>query len=118
MQKNERLYDLSQLIAISRGNELFIKKMVDIFCEQTPVSLNEMEEAFLANNLEKMGGIAHKIKPSIDNLNIIPLKQIIRDIEHIGKVKIATQDLADTFVETRAILTRVINALRIDYPVN
>jgi HPt (histidine-containing phosphotransfer) domain-containing protein len=117
MQNNEPLYDLSQLIAISRGNELFVKKMVDIFCDQTPVLLNQMEEAYHSNELERMGEIAHKMKPSIDNLNITPIKQVIRNIEHTGKENTAGQDLTKTFAQTREIITRVIEGLRKDYPV-
>jgi two-component system, sensor histidine kinase len=117
MQNNEPLYDLSQLIAISRGNELFVNKMIDIFCEQTPVLLNQMEEAFHSNDLERMGEIAHKMKPSIDNLNITRLKQVIRDIEHTGKEKTAGQELTETFAQIRAIVTRVVEGLRKDYPV-
>jgi HPt (histidine-containing phosphotransfer) domain-containing protein len=117
MQNNEPLYDLSQLIAISRGNEVFVKKMVDIFCEQTPVLLTQMEEAFHTNDLERMGEIAHKMKPSIDNLNIIRLKQVIRDIEHTGKEKIVGADLNETFAQIRAMVTRIVDSLRKDYPV-
>ena len=118
MLNNEPLYDLSQLIAISRGNELFVKKMVDIFCDQTPVLLNGMEEAYHSNDLERMGEIAHKMKPSIDNLNITLLKQVIRDIEHAGKEKAAGQDLTETFAQIRTIVTRIVESLRKDYPAN
>lgn len=78
------LFDLTALNEISRGNEMFVKKMLNLFCMQTPPFVEEMINAYHNNDLKRMGDIAHKIKPSIDNLNIVSLKQIVRSIEKQG----------------------------------
>ena len=116
MANNQPMYDLSQLIAISNGNELFVKKMVGIFCDQTPVMLKVMLDAYHANDLKKMGEIAHKIKPSVDNLKIISVTQKIREIEKIGSGELEKVNLEDILYETETILTDVITSLKKGYP--
>ena len=116
-QPPEALYDLTSLRDISRGNEAFVEKMVNLFCDQTPGMLREMTIAYYDNNLEKMGAIAHKIKPSIDNLNIGPLKPVIRAIEKMGYEKIASPDLPETLLEIGTILERVIAKMKEEYQI-
>ncbi len=126
MPNKEPTYDISELIAISRGNESFVKKMVDIFCDQTPVLLKNMLEAYDAGDLQKMGEIAHKLKPSIDNLkmNFMPYQLIasvtqkIREIEKRGTGDLGNSNLKEILYETEAVLTNVVSLLKKDYPAN
>ncbi|MDZ4808888.1 MAG: response regulator [Bacteroidota bacterium] len=107
----ESLYDLSSLHDISRGNQSFIDKMVNLFCEQTPGMIQQMQKAYQLNDLEKMAAIAHKIKPSIDNLKINSLKQIIRAIEKAGKERDDSNELPGLLQLTETVITKVINKL-------
>ena len=75
------LFDLSKLKGIANGNEAFVKKMIQLFIDQTPPSVAAMEAAYRANDFEAVSKIAHRIKPSIDNMGIISLKSNIREIE-------------------------------------
>jgi HPt (histidine-containing phosphotransfer) domain-containing protein len=118
MPNKEPTYDISELIAISRGNESFVKKMVDIFCDQTPVLLKNMLEAYDAGDLQKMGEIAHKLKPSIDNLKITSVTQKIREIEKRGTGDLGNSNLKEILYETEAVLTNVVSLLKKDYPAN
>jgi len=79
------LYDLSNLQTIAQGNTAFVRKMIDLFLDQTPPMLVQMNEAFLQNNLSTVSGLAHKMKPSLDNLGIVSLKEVIRQIEKSGE---------------------------------
>jgi two-component system, sensor histidine kinase len=109
----EPLYDLSSLKAFSRGNESFILKMVNLFCEQTPPLIDEMKSAFLANDLQKMGALAHKVKPTFDNFNILLLKQDIRTIENAGKENIALPDLKELLEKIDKTVTQVIHQMEL-----
>jgi hypothetical protein len=64
------------------------------------------------NDLESMGAIAHKIKPSIDTFNIIPVKHDIRTIEAARNGKIPQQDLQKLLGQTRINLDKVIAELK------
>jgi PAS domain S-box-containing protein len=114
---DEQLYDLSTLRDISRGNDAFVEKMVNIFCDQTPPMLREMTIAMYDNDLERMGAIAHRIKPSIDNLNINSLKQTIRTIEKMGYEKTNSPDLPDLLKEVDVIIERVLRKMKQEYQI-
>lgn len=75
-------YDLSALDNISRGNQEFINKMIQLFIELAPTSVLEIKEAYRQNDLEKVKKTAHRLKPSIDNISLQPLKKTIREIEN------------------------------------
>ncbi len=106
------LFNLDSLREISRGNEAFVQKMIRIFCEQTPVLVREMIAARKENNLALMGAIAHKIKPSIDNLNIQSLKQVIRDIEAAGKEQKETANLEEFLNQTQKTIAAIVSDMQ------
>lgn len=78
---HKMLYDLTSLKKMSRGNTAFIHKMVNLFCTQMPVSVQEMKHAFANGDFEKLKSVAHKIKPALDNMGINVLHETIRNIE-------------------------------------
>jgi len=90
--------------------------MVDIFCSETAGMLNKMTQAYYAGNLEKMGDMAHRIKPSIDNLKISALKQTIRDVEKMGSGEMVVAGLEEALDKMARIINDVISSLRSKYP--
>ena len=115
-ESSEPLFDLSSLKTISRGNEAFILKMVNLFCEQTPPIIKEMISAYKANDLEKMGALAHKIKPTFDNLKIQLLKEDIRTIETAGKENRALPNLKELLGKIEQTTEKVIHQMKQDFP--
>ena len=83
----ERLFDLTLLEQTAMGNRDFMKKMIQMFVDQTPELMNEMQQHLSENDWEQLGAKAHKLKPSIDLMGITALKQEIRNIEHFAKNK-------------------------------
>ncbi|OOQ56714.1 PAS domain-containing hybrid sensor histidine kinase/response regulator [Mucilaginibacter pedocola] len=111
-----KLYNLDKLKEISRGNEAFVKRMVDIFCSQTPGLVADMVSAYHNNDLVKMGAIAHQLKPSIENLEIAKLQQVVKSIENIGKERTENVGLAELISEAEAITDIVIKQMKTEYP--
>lgn len=111
----QKLYDLSYLRAISRGNEVFVEKMVNMFIEQTPVLLVEMAQNYHQSDYKAMGAIAHKMKPSIDNLGITSLKEAIREMEKIGKMGTPHESLNGLLEKVSTNLGLVVNALQAEF---
>lgn len=83
----ERLFDLTLLEQTAMGNRDFMKKMIQMFVDQTPELMNEMQQHLSENDWEQLGAKAHKLKPSIDLMGITALKQEIRNIEYFAKNK-------------------------------
>ena len=85
-QKNteEILFDLKLLKEIAAGNRDFMKKMIDIFIEETPDSLLDLLENCKATNWERVKSIAHKLKPSIEYLGIKGMYKVVVEIEALA----------------------------------
>ncbi|MFC2102138.1 PAS domain S-box protein [Bacteroidota bacterium] len=78
------LYSLKKLEDIGQGNNDFIKKMLMMFVEDIPEAVKEIQDAWVDGNIETVRAIAHRIKPTIDNLSIDSLKEDIRKIESLA----------------------------------
>lgn len=78
------LYDLSKLREMSRGNKEFIKKMLLLFVDLVPQSTDLMRTSYRKGDWQTVKKTAHKIKPSIDHLNISSLKPSIRTLESMN----------------------------------
>ena len=81
-EKNNTPYNLQKLNEMSRGNMGFVQKMLHLFVDTTPQYLNEINTLFKENDIDGLKKVAHKMKPSIDNMGITAIRQEIRDIEH------------------------------------
>jgi PAS domain S-box-containing protein len=108
----EALYNLTTLQSISRGNEAFVQKMIALFCRQMPDMLDEMNAAAANQQWEEVSKLAHKMKPSIDNLQILSLHDTIRNIEKLGKEKNGHPMLNHWLQQTNQVIGNVITALK------
>jgi signal transduction histidine kinase/DNA-binding response OmpR family regulator len=81
LDRPEALYNLDQLRHIARGNEAFVQKMTGLFVEQGVAAVHEMQEAYRAGDFERVSGVAHRLKPSTDTLNIHSIQEALQEIE-------------------------------------
>ncbi len=77
----EKGYDLKKLKEQTFGSDDFVKKMVELFCEVAVETTQNIEKALADNNGVLIKSYAHKIKPSIDTMEVNELKTIVREIE-------------------------------------
>jgi HPt (histidine-containing phosphotransfer) domain-containing protein len=113
------LYDLSKLWDISRGKQSFVEKMINIFITETANAVRDIKTAYEKNDIEKIGSIAHKIKPSLYNLNINSIREEILKLELLGKEEGAVEHDLKTLVEkVENVLNAVIEKMKTDAIVN
>lgn len=72
---------LSSLEEMTGGDPILINEMIDIFMEQTPPLLKQMEDELEAGDLRKMGGTAHKIKPTLSYMGMKSAAGLILNLE-------------------------------------
>ncbi len=89
--------DLSYLKEMVGHNPEFMVEIFDTFIEQTPIYLAELEEALEAQNWDKVGNCAHKIKPTFSYVGRHDVKDFIQTIEdkarHVNGVEQIPFDL-------------------------
>ncbi len=77
----EKTYNLEKLQNLSAGDPTFIKSMITIFLEATPISIKQMEEALDSDDYLTVGKIAHRIKPNVQYLGMDTLHVSAKEIE-------------------------------------
>lgn len=78
---NTPLYDLTGLEELSHGDEKFVKHMLQLFVKVSNEAITELEDALENSDYQQISKTAHRIKPSIDNMGIVTLKDKIRALE-------------------------------------
>jgi PAS domain S-box-containing protein len=76
------LFKLDTIQKMSRGNNDFVLKLLIIFVQTATNNIEDIKECINNNDWNRMKSIAHKIKPSIDQFDIITLKEIVRWLEN------------------------------------
>lgn len=93
VKNGEPLFSFDKVVSISRGDQDFVDKMKTIFVEQVEEFDASLKSAIENKDLEKINKAAHKIKPSIDQLDIHTLKEKIRSLEKFSLEKHTWDDL-------------------------
>ncbi len=106
------LYDLTMIREISQGNNDFVKKMMSLFIETLPPAIHELKQHLAESNWASLGGVAPKIKPSIDTMGIDSLKEDIRSVERFGKDAIHLDELPGLIDKIEFIIEAVIAKLQ------
>jgi PAS domain S-box-containing protein len=107
------LFKLDQLYNISRGNDAFVKKMIDLFIQQTPVAVQDIKEAYTVNDFTKVKALAHKMKPSIDNLEISLLTSDIRLIESLVLQGKRSDELDILINKLEEVIDKVVSEIKL-----
>ena len=110
--RKQKLYDLNNLKTISGGDEEFVRDMIKLFIEQTNNTTLLMQEALSNKNYLLFSQLAHKIKPSIDNMGIVVLKEKIRQLETNAKQQLNLEELPALFSGVNDILSQTVAQLQ------
>lgn len=106
------LYDLSKLNAMSKHDNTFIKKIMNLFIVEATASLEEIDKAMRTNDFAKLKSLAHRMKPSIDNLGIHSLRNEIREIESLALKNESSERLTQLIEQLKDTLVKVIDSLQ------
>jgi len=101
------LYSLEKLEQISRGDKVFIKRMIGLFLEQTPQVIQEMREAFAQDDIDAIRKLGHKIKPMISNLEIVKALAAVRELENLPDESAGNKKVTVLLDNFAALMKRV-----------
>ena len=102
-----RSYDLSNLEKLSGGNEDFVRKMIQMFLDKMPASLNALELSLKVNDFKNVGNIAHRIRPTVSSLKIEKASNALRTIEDYAKKDIHLDQIQGLVEELKSDLKTV-----------
>ncbi|MBA4144363.1 MAG: histidine kinase [Cytophaga sp.] len=115
LQREEDLFDLSKLTALSHGNSDFIANMVKLFCTNLPESISSLSDSYKKEDFTKVKSIAHKIKPTLDNFGITILKSDITMLDTIDPKNINHAEVRAAIENVETVVLRIIDDLTKKY---
>lgn len=111
----EKLYDLTMVSSIAGGDANFIKKMVQIFLDTMPPSVEQLQNEMKQQNWDAVSKLAHKMKSTIDSMGIVRLKDVIRGIESNGKQKQNLETVPGLVRQVDEVLKECVQQLKRDF---
>lgn len=112
MNYQDKLYDLTQFRQLDEEDPGALYKIISVFIDTTPEIVNDLNQALQQNDLENLAHYAHKLKATIDILNIKPLTGVIREIEQIALSGGEIRQLYSLVKEVSDTLQRVFIEIR------
>jgi len=112
---NDTLFDLSQLRELSRGDEEFVRKMLVAFKQIANQSVEQLNEAIDNNDIDSIRKIAHKIKPSVDNMQITSALGKVKLLEKFDFEINSDSELKILVEDVTKILRRVVEDIELIY---
>lgn len=88
----KNMIDLSYFIQLSNNKPSFLLKVMDIFINETPKDLAELEKNYAEVNYKKVKEICHKLKSLFKSYNMKDLTALTMELESHAKKEVFTED--------------------------
>src|SRR4051812_40630002 len=115
MNNKSRLYNLEKLYGIESKDDNFIKEVVTLFINTIPLISDELVRTAKEKKWEEVYFLAHKMKATIDLLNIEILQKEIRVVEESAKSKIHLERISDNANFIDSIIKECVQEIKEDF---
>ena len=82
---NDIVFDLKKALEQVGGDREILKEIIDIYCEEYPKQLSQIQQAIDKNDTATVGEVAHTIKGAVGNFGAIAAFEAALCLEKIGK---------------------------------
>jgi HPt (histidine-containing phosphotransfer) domain-containing protein len=88
----KKMIDLSYFIQLSNNKPSFLLKVMDIFINETPKDLAELEKNYAEVNYKKVKEICHKLKSLFKSYNMKELSALTMELESHAKKEVFSEE--------------------------
>ena len=113
----KKLYDLSMIDKMCRGNQEQIRKMVEVFIVQISQSVEAIKAAFHKKDLDTVKGLIHKIKPTLTYYGTAKLEKELLFIEALIQEEFPTIELDLKIMRLDYLLIKVVDTMKNDFDI-
>lgn len=116
---SEKFYDMCMIERLCHHNAERIKKLVSVFIEQIPQSVEEIKQAYAKGDFAVVRKTAHRIKPTLSYYAIVKVEKDIKQIERLAKEEGPdTADLEMKIIKLDIVLTEVVRKMKQEFFIN
>jgi CheY-like chemotaxis protein len=112
----QKLYDLSLVTELARGNQDFIQSLTKIFVDTIPPTADQMKVACAETKWDETSKLAHKLKSTIDTMNISSIKDDIRTIEGNCKYQKNLEEVPALVEKVKWVIEQTTLQLKKEFP--
>jgi len=94
MDSNDIVFELEKALEQVGGDRELLKEIIDIYCEEYPKQLLQIQQAMDKNDTVVIGEVAHTIKGAVGNFGAIAAFEAALYLEKIGKSKKLSEALS------------------------
>jgi histidine phosphotransfer protein HptB len=76
---------LDDLRALNPDDPSFLRELIQIYLDDSPKQIAEIESALAAGDALKLTRAAHSLKGSSANFGAAPLRAVAEKVEHLGR---------------------------------
>ncbi len=106
------MIDLSTLKNLMGDNEAMVQKFLDIFKNQTPVQLEELEHYLNSKDWKNASNVAHAIKSQCKYLGLETIADLAYQIESNTESEIDLESQKQLFEDMNQRLTIILESLK------
>ncbi len=112
----KKLYDLTELHQISKGNNKIIEELIMIFKKTAPQTLSILKKNFNERKFKEVSETAHKLKSTVNTFKIDSVYGILNDIEHNYEFNGSynEQSMAKDIEKVIITINKVLDTIKID----
>jgi len=115
LNDTDKLYNLSLVNDLAEGNQDFIKSLIQIFIDNTPADCAAMLAAVEIQDWEQAGKLSHKLKSTVDTMQIASIKEDVRFIELNGKHKTNIEQIPAIAQKVNEVITVTTTQLKAEF---
>jgi HPt (histidine-containing phosphotransfer) domain-containing protein len=111
----EKCYNLDMIEVLCRGDKEKVKKMIALFIEQMPLSIEQLKSAESKNDYSEIKKITHKIKPIVVYYSLTGIEKTLTRIEQLATIESLTNELKTSISDLGISVSIVIEQLKKDF---
>ncbi|TKC06521.1 Hpt domain-containing protein [Pedobacter polaris] len=104
-KKNNEPLDLTYLSDMSGDSAEFMIEMLDAFQKQTPIYMDDLENAIIAENWKATSEFAHKMKPTFYYVGREDVRDHMQEIERNARELKNIEEIPAAFAEAKSFVT-------------
>lgn len=109
---SEKLYDLTIVSQMCRGNQDMIVQMVNVFIGEITKAVEEVKLAFNTKDISEIKKLVHKTKPTLTYYGTVKIEKELLDIENILEKEYTEEILGEKISNLETITIIIVNYLK------
>lgn len=117
LSKNENgvnqgpLFSLEKLEEMSRGKKEFVDKMVELFKQEIPKAITQINEMLVQEDYDRIRALVHRVKPSIKMMCVNSIEQDVQQLERLSGSKSELERIPVLIDRISSVCNKVVASL-------